>query len=99
VRLQAAIPVASGWNGGDRESSTRLFGAGARHTFRESGLREHAVAARLEEHFENIRAFVDYLMTQANDKILPPDGYGDHLSIAGGHHQSDPPLAAASAFL
>jgi hypothetical protein len=48
----------------------------------------------IEAHFDGIRAFVDYLSSEAKDNILPPDGYGDHLSIADGHRQSDPPMAA-----
>ena len=50
----------------------------------------------IEEHYEGIRAFVDYLTSLADKNILPPDGYGDHLSIAEGHRQSDPPMAAAA---
>ena len=38
--------------------------------------------ALLEDHFESMRGYVEYLRSQAEEDLLPPDKYGDWLSLA-----------------
>ena len=49
----------------------------------------------LEEHYEPIRHYVEFLGSIAKDFILPPDFYGDHLSLVGGWKRSDPPMTSS----
>jgi alpha-L-rhamnosidase len=44
----------------------------------------------LEEHFENMTRYVDYLGTTGTDLILPREWYGDWLSLAYGWEKGDP---------
>jgi alpha-L-rhamnosidase len=48
----------------------------------------------LEEHLKPVCRYVDYLSTRAKQFILPPDRYGDHLSIADGWSRPGPELAS-----
>ncbi|MBU7004210.1 MAG: family 78 glycoside hydrolase catalytic domain [Theionarchaea archaeon] len=44
----------------------------------------------LQEHFDEMRGYVDYLGTTAEDYILPKSRYGDWLSVADGWVRGDP---------
>ncbi len=47
----------------------------------------------IEDNFESMRRYVDFLGTQAVDYILPRDRYGDWMSLVDGIVRGDPELA------
>jgi alpha-L-rhamnosidase len=52
----------------------------------------------LEEHFENMKGYVDFLDAGASDYIYPRDRYGDWLSVAYSWKRGDPESATTGYF-